>query len=216
MPPRTKPTILLISLAKETLFQELFADQLNALESWAQVIETTTKKESLAALRKKPLAALCTDAAITKAKNVNFAWQVASYANDGGFVVLCGLFALRAEPGELDELLKTVFQFPWRAGPHEEDLCSFNPNLTNEIVTVDGGRHVVREVRLKALFLKGAREVEKVFLPTTYAQGQTPVCITDLGDGWVSFVGDCEGREELAGCLLAVCGLVAWSLNYSA
>ncbi|KAL9112302.1 MAG: hypothetical protein Q9227_003420 [Pyrenula ochraceoflavens] len=217
MPPKLKPTVLLISLEKEDLLRELFADHLNALSTHAKTVEATTKKEALTLLKQKPLAAICTDAAITKPKNVNFAWQVASYANSGGFVVFAGLFALRTTRDEFDELMKTVFQQSWRMGHCEDDYCTFNSNCANEIVMVDEAtKQYVKEVKVKAAFLRHVREIDQLYMPKTYAQGGTPVAMTDLGNGWVGFVGDMQGCEELVAPVLALSGLFAWALNYSA
>lgn len=210
--PKLKPPILLISLEKEEALTALFADQLNALEAWVHVKEVTTKKDALAALKTKPQAVVCTDAAIARKKNQNFSWQVASYANDGGLVLLAGLFAQRVTAEEFDELFRVVWQLPWRLGDTHRDYSKLNKNCANEIVMIDDAKNLPAEVLVEAVYVKHVAEIDTIYSPTTFAQGQTTIAITDIGDGFVSFIGDVRGEEPVIPVYLALCGLFASAL----
>lgn len=213
--PRLKPPILLISLEqqeKETL-TAIFADQLNALDAWAHVKEVTTKKDALAALKAKPQAVVCTDAAIAYKKNRTLAWQIASFANDGGLVLLAGLFAQRVGAEEFDDLVKVVWQLPWRLGDTHKDYSTFNANCANEVVMIDETKNLPKETPLvEAVYVKHVAEIDTVYAPTTYAQGQATVAITDIGDGFFGYIGDIRGDESLIPVWLALCGLFASAL----
>ncbi|KAL9620937.1 MAG: hypothetical protein Q9160_004590 [Pyrenula sp. 1 TL-2023] len=207
--PETKPPILLISLEKDEAFTTLFADHLNALNAWAIVTEAKTKKEALTILKTKPQAVICTDGAVARKKHRNFAWQVASFANDGGLVVLGGLFAQSVSREEFDDLIKVVWQLPLRLGDAHRDFSTFNPNCANKMIMTDEARNLPEEANIEAVYVKNVAEVDLLYSPTTYAQGQATAAITDLGSGYVGYVGEVCGEESLIPLYLYLCGLFA-------
>lgn len=226
----SKPEILFLSLAFVPIFDELYDDLITRIAEKATIkrIKTSSAAHTyLDALTltnpnegtNSPRAILLTDNALTKSQNQPILDKVLAYARAGGTVVvgfhLCSFTRMDA----FDRFFNQGCGLPWKSGDYHREDFEYNSFAGSGLALEGGGSGggdatpMPGPYSMKALHVKDAQGVERVFVPVgeagTSRNGQAPVAGTKMGDqgGRLFYIGDVNAEITSTQVVLALCGL---------
>ena len=212
-----RPEVLLLSLAYQSAYDEVFESLYDKLHHFAQVLHTKTKNDAMQYLEtKNPRSILISDEGLTRAKNKAVLEKVVSYVRSGGVVVIGIHFPSFTTMKAFDKFFGEGFGLSWRRGDYNRSDFQFNPAC---ILPADvAPSSFPAPYSMKALYVQNAHPHEKVYVPVANAmtqshvmppewvdQTQAAVVGTKVGDGHLFYVGDVNLEESSRQILLLLC-----------
>ena len=198
---KDKPQILLLRLSATELpfFEEMAASFMQVLQNAADVKTATTPPEA-SRLLSSVSAVFVADAGIVEKKNLSLLKSLVDFAKGGGRVIFGGLFSSFIKPSELNSLLATNWQLPWKAGDYTRAV--FNANTAVKI-PLPG---IPESYSMKALHLDRVELDQRVYLRSQSSK-QAPATIASVGTGVMGYIGDVNMEQETTALILAMLGL---------
>lgn len=221
-----RPEVLLLSLAYQSAYDELFQSLFDKLHHFAQVLHIKTKQQAYEYLDSKtPRSILISDEALTKPKHQKVLDKVLFYARCGGVVVVGVHFPSFTTLEAFDKFFgEEGFGLPWRRGDYHRASFRFNSSC---VLTTDVEPSLFpAPYSMKVLHVQNARAHEKIFVPVADAvtqshvlspervdQTQAAVVGARFGAGHVFYIGDVNLEEESRKIILLLCVSESSSLN---
>ncbi|KAG0645183.1 hypothetical protein D0Z07_9237 [Hyphodiscus hymeniophilus] len=201
--PSDKPTILLLSLAAEDLFNSRYAHLINSLNERAQLKKAKTTAGAARFLESNtPKAIIITDQGLTQPANQGVIEKVITYVRGGGLAIV-GLHFPSHITGPAFKAFFRRFGLPWE--PAELTRREVRFNVGCELPS--GATPIaVKSYTTKVLHVKNALPREKIIVPVNTST-QVAVAGAKVGDGFVVYAGDVEPGENSNMVLLSLCGL---------
>lgn len=196
-----KPQILLLRLSATELpfFEEMAAGFMQAFQNAADVKTATTSTEA-SRLLSDVSAVFVADAGIVEKKNLSLLKSLVGFAKGGGRVIFGGLFPSFIRPNELNTLLATSWQVPWKTGDYLR--TDFIANTAVKIPLPN----IAKSYSMKALHLDRVGPDQRVYLGNN-SPTQSPATITSIGTGVLGYIGDVNMEQETTTLILAMLGL---------
>jgi hypothetical protein len=209
-----KPKILLLSLNKQSWFDNMYIGLLKAIAARAEIVEAT----SVAALPKLSpsvhSAVFITDEAITERKHAAVLSQIVDYTRAGGTVVIGGLFSSFVKLDTLDAHF-LCWGLSWKAAGYRRSPCVLS-RATHPGFRSNG--RLPASYSMKAVSLKGLApedimykreegEGEDEDKVTSRLPEEATVAYARLGSGYLGYIGDVNAEEDSISVVLAMCGL---------
>ncbi|KAJ7494393.1 hypothetical protein B0H11DRAFT_2004455 [Mycena galericulata] len=162
-----------------------------------------------------------TDAGIILPKNTDLLAKLATYARNGGIVVIGGTFKTFEKNKQTDVSEQQVEAFfrkgwglPWKMGLQRRTDLALNKNHS----LAGSSPALPDSYSISGLHLKDVRADAALYLPPGHSQlnaegfhatnlAETPVAFTQLGKGHLGFIGDANAEEATADVVLAMLGL---------
>lgn len=215
-----KPTILLISLGKPHIFDEMYSDLLSALKAHSEFKEVISSKDIASALSTlKPSAVLITNPNFARVQHQTYHEQIVGYAKAGGTVVLCGLFSGICSPTVMEKHFQNVWGLPWTVGSFNRTIFSLNKQRPARL---QHKSDLPSEIEMKAVRIKGAAKEDVVYSTTpdsmmehlamaqsAHKPDEAAVVFTPIGNGYLGYIGDVGAESDTTDIVLAMCGLPA-------
>lgn len=208
--------ILFLSLDHQAWSDDDYSHLLDAVTSKAKLQRAKMPESALKYLADNvPRAIFATDSAITKKKYAAVLRAVVSYVLDGGTLVLGATFSTFVIPTDLTAFFAANFGLPWKSGSYHRTDVHLNEGVQG--LATKGLADVYSQ---KALFLKGvppdaalylpskdSKTQSHVFAPAPVDVDQTPVAFTQVGKGWLGYLGDVNQEHGTDAVALAMCRL---------
>jgi hypothetical protein len=211
-PPSThKKCIVIVTLTKFDLFQQVHADHLSTLQQYAEIKFARTTADLLAQLSIPNLCGVyIADEGIVQQGNVHALKKLVEYAADhAGTVVIGGLFPSTARPSDFPALF-SAFGLPWKRGAYFRDCLVLD---SGHPVAARYWQSLPHELSMKAVNLNSFNLWDGLYFRAgVSAPGESPVVQMRRGDGkmgGVGYIGDVNAEEGTAKILLYMFGLLA-------
>jgi hypothetical protein len=220
-----KPMVLLLSLDKQSFFDEHYSNLIDRLRLRAVLTEVTTPEASLEFLKSNnPQAIFVTDQAVTEEKHSAVNEAVKTYVLNGGTAVLAGHFGSFMRPDVTTRWFSATWGLPWKCRDYHRTTVYLNWEAHG--VPLNVLEHFYSQ---KATFLENVSPKAAWYVPSgedldestlnqftgnSYLsprsrQGlQTPVAYAAVGRGYLGFLGDVNNEEGSILVILAMCRLV--------
>jgi hypothetical protein len=204
-------SILLVSLEKQTFFEEMYSEVLGKLRSKATVTEVTHIASAMQHLSEKQdeyAAIIVSDPAIMEDDFIAVRQKLVEYVCAGGTVILGFNYSGFAQPDKLNRFFKDAWSLNWEFGAYQRSTYSIN-SRANERFT-NGCYPNLRQYSMKAVHLKNTQLEERVYVSTdTYDdKTQSPVIFAKYaGSGYLGWIGDVNAEIGTTELLLAMCNL---------
>ncbi|EMD35990.1 hypothetical protein CERSUDRAFT_156736 [Gelatoporia subvermispora B] len=221
-PETTSPSVLILSLNKESWTEESYAQLYRGLRKNATVSEVLSANAAKHALNNSsPSAVLVTDAAIHERKHRSLLAQVIQYARAGGRVVLGLNFSNHFTLGSGPQFF-SQWGFPsWDVGSYHRSTFALNPA---GVPTPLNSNALFSEYSMKTLHITGintredavylpteSSHVESMVFPNVQITGsgleESPAVFARVGDGYLGYVGDVNGEQPSIRLLIEMCGV---------
>lgn len=216
-----RPEILLLSLAYQPFFDEMYSSLLENFRRSAQLKRSKTARGVLRYLTTNlPKVIIVTDEGLTRGENSAVLDRVLSYVrNDGGLVIVGLHFTSFTQMDVFDKFFTEGFGLAWKHGNYHRTTFQLNPSclLPDGMASKDS---FPAPYSMKVLHIKGAAPHEKIFAPIPNAmtqshvfppeyvdQTQAAVVGTRVGDGYVVYIGDVNPEKGSEDVILRLCGL---------
>ncbi|EIN04350.1 hypothetical protein PUNSTDRAFT_18316, partial [Punctularia strigosozonata HHB-11173 SS5] len=207
----SKPIVLLLCLAKQPYFEEMYAHMLAALHARATLSASKAKQLITAPVSERPDAIYAIDAGVSKAKSNKLLKHLITYCKEGGTVVLGGNFTNHFSLGEEGTKFFAKWGVAWEPGSYHRTTVYLNPNGIQGLDT----RGLEPSFSIKALYLANvdpnarvyspsaqSRMQSHVFAPASVDTAQTPAAFTRLGEGYLGYVGDVNAEDAATKVIL--------------
>ncbi|KAI9669489.1 MAG: hypothetical protein M1829_005078 [Trizodia sp. TS-e1964] len=207
--PPAPPTIFLLSLERQSFFDEQYARFLDALATRATVHRASKASAALKYLQEStpPRAILLTDAALAHIKS--------KCANSPQHAVLAAVRAY-VRPSDLTKFLQEAWGTRWASGTYVRTTLHLQMRMLRVF-----GPALPENYSQKALFLKNVARKEALYLPDEQSRveslvfppdpiadaSQCPVVLGEVGRGWLGYIRDVNSEEETEAVIFAMCGL---------
>lgn len=217
----SKPVIFLLSLSKESFWDDMYSNLVDAMAAKATIKRGTKPQSALTFLtNNRPSAVLITDPAIVSKKSSFTAIndQIVAYVRNGGTAVLATTFSSFVRSDDLTTWFRERWGLPWKSGDYQRTTVHLNPRCN---VPHLEGAGLPKTYSQKAVFLDEVAEEAAVYLPgeTSRVESmvfaaepvdrtQSPVVFARVGEGWLGYVGDVNNETESQEAVLAMCALV--------
>ncbi|KAI9641353.1 hypothetical protein NHQ30_010155 [Ciborinia camelliae] len=207
---RPASSILLISLAKEFWFDEMYAAVIAKLRSKTTVKEVTSGISAMKHLGESKIqnytTIILTDAAIMEPRFIVVNDKLVGYAKSGGTVIFGFMMPTLAEPPTFERFMKESWGLNWRFGDYTRETYVVNPRAH-----LNQNRQL-EPYSMKALSLQNAEIEDRVYSGPERARHQSPAIFAKYGSngtkqGHVGWIGDVNTEEGTTTLLLAMCGL---------
>ena len=202
------PSVLLLSLEKETYFGEMYTAFMAKLRSKATVTELTHISGAMQHLSEpqgKHTAVILTDAAILENEYVAIQKRLVDYVKAGGTVILGLLLPSFAQMDKLEKFFKVRWGLSWKPDVYTRATVSLNLRASPEILTRIASSLPCR-FSMKALHLSGTKVVDRVYTSDA-GDTQSSAILAKYGAGFLGWVGDVNTEHGTTELLLALCGL---------
>ncbi|OCH91987.1 hypothetical protein OBBRIDRAFT_833801 [Obba rivulosa] len=216
-----KPSVLILSLQKESWTDRNYAQLFNGLRKNATVTEVLSSSAAKRALASSsPSAVLVMDSAISKPAHKALLAQLVQYARTGGRVVIGAQFSNYLGLGDGRQFFSQWGLTSWDVGSYYRTTVALNP--AGVPAPLDA-KSLFPEYSMKALYIKGATPGDAVYLPTPSShvesmvfanvrlteseQEESPAVFTRVGDGYLGYVGDVNGEQPSIRLLIEMCGV---------
>ena len=216
-PAAAKPLIVILTLNKPDVFNDIFEGFVDELSAKAEVRQAHTQQEARAAFTSdpKPTAILSADEGLTFTMRFLLVHRALSYVRAGGIFIFMGLFSSCSRPSEIKNLF-TRLDLPWQSGAYERSTFKLNREMTHfdtsglvksysqkalhlANITLDDAVHLATDDSVIESIVFGPRRVTD--------RTQTPAAFTKVGEGRVGYVGDVNNENATTPLILALCGL---------
>ncbi|KAK3677814.1 hypothetical protein LTR78_002664 [Recurvomyces mirabilis] len=213
---QSRPNITLLSLEKESFFDEMFSEVTSALRAGANVKEINTKDAARAMFssQSKPDIILVTDAALTNKEFAPMLDMAVDYVHQGGTLIFMAHFPSFARPPRIKKLFQ-AFGSPWQSG----DYHRTTHHLNNSMSRFDTSK-LDSAYSQKALHLQNVERADAIYLPTASSHTESMVFPDTVGDrrqtpaafgpclrGMLGYLGDVNEEKGTDKVVLAMCGL---------
>lgn len=203
----SKPTVLLLCLAKQPYFEEMYAHMLAALHARATLVEVCTEEEAVLRLSKPSdlTAVLVTDAAVTSSKHRKTLDSLVQYAKTGGGTVVYGcMFSSFVRPSDMNFMFHNAWGLRWTKDEYER--CNYR--MTLQEIPGLSKYGMAPEYSMKAVQLAGPDlNSYNVVYDGCEDPENAPVAFSTVGKGYVGYIGDVNAEEETTAVVLALCHL---------
>lgn len=199
----TLPNVLVIVINQMAM--EMPLDLWPALKQKALVTFVTTEDEALAQIKRGILhAVLLADPAIAD-EHPSLRKEVTRYAEGGGRVIMCCLFASFISQPTFDKYLDDEWGQQWKFGCYgrRHQDCSLNPARLN----VCPHPLLPNCYSMKAVSLESVDMGDIIYIRPDNAQAA--VAYTKFGEGWLGYVGDVNAEKESTIVVLAMAELLS-------
>ena len=218
----SSPQVLLISFDYADSFNRIHAHFLAALRSRADVIQAQTSDTALQTLSRPKLAAVyVTDPGIVERKHAKVLTKLIEYVKSGGTLVVGGSFSTFVRPTDNDAFFKKAFGLNWKMGSYHRTTFSLNLARPERLLR---GPSLAPSYSMKTVHLKGisrdsvvygptaeSRTQSMVFAPSAVDLDEAPVVYTQVGQGYLGYIGDVNGEKASTNVILSMLGLPARS-----
>ncbi|KAH8589778.1 hypothetical protein B0O99DRAFT_636194 [Bisporella sp. PMI_857] len=219
--PAATPIIFVFSLddpSQQDLLQAVHGHLMNTIAQKAVVHQAGNTQEALNLLNAdmKPKAIFVTDPGITTTKNNTVSDKVVDFARNGGVVVLGGLFSSFIRRDVLGGYFNKKWDLAWEVGSYQRTTVALNQTAKG----LPPGS-LPSSYSQKAVFLanvnsnaawylptEGSVIESRVFYPEPVATSETPAAYTEVGNGWLGYVGDVNAEEGTDAVVLGMLGLL--------
>lgn len=214
--PAPKPRILLLSLNDAGTFNRVHQHFLHALRARAEVIQAQSSKDLPAS---NVSAVYATDAALTEKKHSKLLAKVVEYVRSGGTFVIGGGFSSSVTGYDNNKFFEVAWGLDWQMGSCHRTTFALNPSRPERLLR---GPPLAVSYSMKTVHLTGVPMEAVVYAPNpdlrlqsilfnsvTVTRCEVPVAYTQLGAGYLGYIGDVNGEEESTNVVLAMLGLPA-------
>ncbi|TGO87887.1 hypothetical protein BPOR_0197g00070 [Botrytis porri] len=192
--PGHSTSILLVSLASESWFDQMYASVLTKFRSKATIKDVTDDASAMKCMEESHNFGTIIF--------ININGKLVEYAKAGGILIFGFLLSSFTEPPKFEELMET-YGLDWKFG-----------DCTQEIYNINGRADLNKKYNLmpysmKAVSLKNVRPEDRVYSGPKLAKDQSPAVFAKYGSnrGQIGWVGDVNGEEKTTTLLLAMCGI---------
>jgi hypothetical protein len=217
----SKPFVMILSLAGDTLFANIHAHLLQALRTRAHVTTSVTAEaaeDALQHLNTSDLAAvLVADCYISETPFQSVLTKLVEYAKSGRPVG--GTFSSFMLWPQFPTFFGTAWGVQWKSGSYTKNEFSYNP-AANPLFT-DDARLPPSLPYMKGLYLTGFKPEDAVYFPKVWDDddpddepdtsatkreelAESPIVYTRLGKGYLGYVGFINGEKEITDVVLAM------------
>ena len=221
----TQPVVLLLSLGYADTFNSVHEHFLAALHSRADVIQAETRQSALQSLARSDITGVfVTDPEITEKKYAKLISKLVEYAKAGGTVVVGGSFSTFVRPRDNDAFFKKAWGQNWKMGSYHRTTFFLNPSRPSRLLV---GPRLPASYSMKTVHLKDVAPESVVYGPTAESRTQSmvfpassvdldeaPVVYTQVGQGFLGYIGDVNGESESTNVILAMLGLLDEGTDY--
>ncbi|KAG8938757.1 hypothetical protein FRC03_006927 [Tulasnella sp. 419] len=215
----SKPTVLVVTLEPEFLSDHsYYTPFISTLSAAANVVHVQTSEELMNKLASPVDAVLFMEPDITKRKFVEARARLVRYVKAGGTVVFGGGFSSFIRPNEMTTYFSNDWNLSWTPGSYHRTTFSLNPRSSPRF---NNNKRLVPSYSMKALHVSGIKLEEAVYLPTEDSRIQSavfapapienleesPAAFTQVGKGFVGYVGDVNAEDASTEVYLTMLGL---------
>ncbi|WEW58600.1 hypothetical protein PRK78_004068 [Emydomyces testavorans] len=219
-PSKARPCIMLLSIASEEWFDEMYARLITALSARAPVVRARTSNAALTFLHNNhPSAIFATDPGVVEPENGAVLQALKQYVSSGGKLIFGGLFSSFVPPMEMGAFFRNNFDLPWESGAYHRTTLQLNFAAIENLPA--RRQQLAFEYSQKALHVKNVDLAGAIYLPTRDSRiescvfpptpisssNETPAAWARVGQGWVGYIGDVNAEEDTDGVVLAMCGV---------
>ncbi|KFH42089.1 hypothetical protein ACRE_072090 [Hapsidospora chrysogenum ATCC 11550] len=212
----TDRRVLMISLRKQSFFDDMYGSLLASLNSKANLRRVDHPDEAIHLLSSQPSAVLVTDEALSLGENQGVWEAVLQYVRNGGTCVVMGHFSGFTKPLDYKPFFAKA-GLPWDSGSYHRTTLVLN----REALSNDKAVRLAPRYSQKALFVKNVAPQDSwyitddashtqshVFAPkSANISGETAVAFASVGNGKLGYLGDVNAEEESDAVILAMCGI---------
>jgi hypothetical protein len=220
----SKPLVMLLSLAGDTVFADNHGHFLQALRTKAHVTTALTAADAFQHLSTSDLAAvLVTDCKISEPGFKQILDQLVEYTKSGRPVVIGGTFSSFMLFPDFLTFFGTAWGVQWESSSHTKDEFSYNPAANS--LFKDDARLPPSLPYMKGVYLTGFKPEDAVYIPVVYEDedededsdeapnvsptkperpAESPVVYTRIGKGYLGYVGFVNGEAVLTDVVLAM------------
>jgi hypothetical protein len=199
------PVVLLLSLEKESWFEEMLSDLLSTLHKHARVIEAQSESVAVSHLEGGGVTAVVvTDAALVNGGFKGASKKLVKYAKGGGTVGFGGVVSCFARPLDMHSYFSDEWGIPWETGSYHRAVFS-----TNESALSVEGRECFSALptsySMKALQIQGVDQKDMVYVEDD-CPTESPIVFAKYGKGNVGWIGDVNAENETTLVVKVLCG----------
>ena len=221
---RTTTKILLLPLAQDELFNQLYTPLCSQISSKYPTVRKTTIDDAYNFLSSsKPAAVLVADGGLALRKNNHLHRSLVRYARAGGTVIFGCLFSSFVRPSDLGELFGK-FDLAWTSGNYHRTTFILN-EAVKPVFGEQAYKTLEKSYSMKCLHLKDTPASARVYVPTESSrtesrvfpsgavdQQQCPAVFHKYGEGFVGYIGDVNNETGSQALTLAMLGMFFLSL----
>ena len=199
--PTSSHSVLLISLDKQPLFDDMYSQVLAKLRSKADVTEVTHIASAMQHLLvvHQYAAVIVTDPGLMDKGFIAVQEKLVDYARAGGTVIFgfhCSSFV---RPNDLARF------FNWKSGDYTRSMFSLN-HSANPVFMSRRGPNLPKQYSMKALHLSGTRAEDRIYISSP-GSTQSPAVFAKYGNGNLGWVGDVNTEDGTTELLLTMSGV---------
>ncbi|TVY43687.1 Uncharacterized protein LOCC1_G004653 [Lachnellula occidentalis] len=209
--PDSLPSVLLVSLDKQSFFDNMYEETLALLRSKANIIEVThiaSAMSHLSSPQASYTAIIVTDAGILARDKVTLQQKLAEYATCGGTVIIGFHVSSFARPKDAARFFKDQWAFDWKFGNYHREMFRLNPRALqySRYISQGGTTFLPRQYSMKAVLLSGPKPEDCVYVGEM-GSAESPAVLAKKGKGFLGWIGDVNTEVGTSLLLLYMCGL---------
>jgi hypothetical protein len=201
-------SVLLVSLDKQSFFDEMYSEVLSKLRSRAGVMEVTHISSAMQQLSKSHeefSAVIVTDPAVMEDKFIAVQQKLVHYADAGGTVVLGFFYTSLAERDKLNRFFEKTWALNWKYGAYSQWMFALNrranPSFMNR-----RGPNLPNQYSMKAVHLSKTNPEDRIYLSSP-GNAHSPAVFANYGAGFLGWIGDVNTEIGTTELLLTMCGI---------
>ncbi len=198
-------SVLLISLEKQSFFDDMYSEVMAKFRSKTDMTEVTHIASAMQQLSKASqyAAIIATDPEVMEDDFIAVQQGLINYARAGGTVILGFHFSSFAQPNKLNCFFKDSWNLCWKSGDYTRSTFTLNPRAT---LMSRRGPNLLQEYSMKALHLRGTKSEDRVYVSSP-GSAQSPAIFGKYGDGYLGWIGDVNTEIGTTELLLTMCGI---------
>lgn len=211
VPPKTtvtsSPSVLLISLDKNSFFDQMYSRVLAKLRFKAKVMQVTHIASAMQHLSvaHRYVAAAVTDPEVMEKRFVAIHEKLVDYARTGGAVVVgfhCSNFV---QFDDLTSFFKDTWSVNWTSGDYTRSEFLLNPRANPAFLSCRTP-DLPQQYSMKTLHLGRTRVEERIYISSP-SSTQSPAVFTKYSNGYLGWIGDVNTEDGTTEVLLTMCGV---------
>ena len=212
----TTTQILLLPLAQEELFNQMYTPLCSQISAKYTTVRKTTVDDAYSFISSsKPAAVLIADGGLALKKNNHLQRSLIRYAKAGGTVIFGCLFSSFVRPSDLGDLFQK-FDLGWKSGDYHRTTFILNEAM-KPIFGQQAYKTLEKSYSMKCLHLQNTPASARVYVPTESSRAvdqlQCPAVFHKYGEGFVGYIGDVNNEEGSEALTLAMLGNAFLSLS---
>lgn len=200
------PVVLLLSLQKESWFDEMHLNLLSKLREHARVMEALSESVAISYLQDgKIVSVVVTDAALVNGKFRTVSRKLVEYAKGGGTVVFGGVVSSFARPDNMRSYFSDEWGLSWEMGSYHREVFSVN----QWVLSIEGRERfsgLPSSYSMKAVHIKGADQKDSIYVGYDCTT-ESPIVFAKFGNGYVGWIGDVNAEDETSQVVKVMCGI---------